>query len=64
MVTIAHHGYIGNAPLHPSRAFSIALLRLYRTLANRTPQLSIQKFARSLCDLQLVCYIVFYWYVH
>ncbi|KAF8517056.1 hypothetical protein BU17DRAFT_30209, partial [Hysterangium stoloniferum] len=49
-------GYIGNAPLHPSHTFSIQLLRLYRTLANRTPQLSIIKFARSLCDLQLVSF--------
>ncbi|KAF8519506.1 hypothetical protein BU17DRAFT_75910 [Hysterangium stoloniferum] len=51
------HGYIGNAPLHPSCTFSIQLLRLYRTLANCTPQLSIIKFARSLCDLHHDVYV-------
>lgn len=54
---LVRHGYIGNAPLYPTRAFSIHMLQLFHTLASRCPQLSLQKFIRGLCDLQRVSYL-------
>ncbi|HEV7736210.1 MAG TPA: hypothetical protein VGO47_02410 [Chlamydiales bacterium] len=54
IMAAVRHGYIGNAPSHPSRAFSIPMLQLFHSFASRVPQLSLQRFIRGLCDLQQV----------
>ncbi|KAF8491772.1 hypothetical protein JB92DRAFT_3085088 [Gautieria morchelliformis] len=53
---MVRHGYIGTAPLHPSLAFSCQVLELVRVLTARCPQLSLQSFVKSLCDLHRVPY--------
>jgi hypothetical protein len=55
-VTMARHGYFGTAPLHPSMAISTRVLELLQALTVRCPQLSIQAFVKSLCELHLVCF--------
>ncbi|KAF8591239.1 hypothetical protein K439DRAFT_1611253 [Ramaria rubella] len=56
-VTMARHGYIGNAPTHPSLAFSTRMLQLLQVLTARCPQLSLQSFVKSICDIHRVCSI-------
>ncbi|KAF8524734.1 hypothetical protein JB92DRAFT_2703082 [Gautieria morchelliformis] len=56
IVTMVRHGYIGTVPLHPSLAFSCQVLELVRVLTARCPQLSLQSFVKSLCDLHQVPY--------
>lgn len=52
--TLARHGHIACSPVDPSLAVSFQALALYKAMGTRCPQLSIQAFVRSLCDLQQV----------
>lgn len=52
--TLVRHGYIGNAPHHPSVAFSIKVLELFRVLNTRAPGLSLLKYLQGLCELYKV----------
>ncbi|KAF7374056.1 hypothetical protein MSAN_00286500 [Mycena sanguinolenta] len=49
-------GLIPCAPWNPSVAISTRVLELYRTTHVRCPQLAIQPFVKSLCDLHGVAY--------
>ena len=53
-VTMAQHGYIGIAPLHPSMAVSSSVLELLQVVTCRCPQLSLQAFTKTLCNLHCV----------
>ncbi|KIJ30273.1 hypothetical protein M422DRAFT_81424, partial [Sphaerobolus stellatus SS14] len=55
-MALVQHGYIPTSPLQPTRAFSIAALEMFHALARRAPQLSLQKFAWGLCDMQGVTF--------
>lgn len=44
------HGYIGATPIHPDYAVSIKTLELYRRLRLRKPSLSVEAFAKVICD--------------
>ncbi|KAF8575937.1 hypothetical protein K439DRAFT_1368611, partial [Ramaria rubella] len=55
-VTMARHGYIGNAPTHPSLAFSTRMLQLLQVLTARCLQLSLQSFVKSICDIHRIAY--------
>ncbi|HEV7736240.1 MAG TPA: hypothetical protein VGO47_02565 [Chlamydiales bacterium] len=39
-MALMRHGYVGNAPYHPSHAFSIPMLQLFHSLASRAASLS------------------------
>jgi len=52
--TLASLGFIGNAPFHPSVAFSMKTLELYRILRRRKPSFSIEAFVKVVCDLYMV----------
>ncbi|KAH8108317.1 hypothetical protein DFH11DRAFT_1517134 [Phellopilus nigrolimitatus] len=55
-VTLARNGCIATSPLHPSSAFSINILELYRHTSSRCPSLSIQAFMRAICDLHQISF--------
>ena len=57
-VALAQHGFIATAPEYPRSAMSIPLLDLYRVLSTRCPNLGIQAFTRTVCDMQLVCSLI------
>ena len=50
-VALVASGYIGTSPIHPQLAISIRTLELFRRLRLRQPSLSIQAFAKVICDL-------------
>jgi hypothetical protein len=51
-------GLMPCAPWNPSVAISTRVLELYRTTHIRCPQLAIQPFVKSLCDLHGVSYSI------
>ncbi|KAF8572888.1 hypothetical protein K439DRAFT_1377120, partial [Ramaria rubella] len=55
-VTLPCHGYLGSSPIHPETAFSFQLMRYFKTLSTRCPQLSAQSFVKSICETQSVLY--------
>ncbi|KAF8585660.1 hypothetical protein K439DRAFT_1615792 [Ramaria rubella] len=55
-VTMARHGYIGTAPIHPSTGISVKALELLQVLTAQCPQMSLQAFVKSLCRLHQVAY--------
>ncbi|EUC55579.1 hypothetical protein RSOL_123660, partial [Rhizoctonia solani AG-3 Rhs1AP] len=55
-VALVRAGYISPSPTNPTTAISIRTLDLFKFLRQRQPQLSIQAFAKTLCDLHTVPY--------
>lgn len=53
-VSLLHMGYLGCSPQRPSVAVSVEVLELYHRLRRRHPQLGLQAFTRTLCDLHNV----------
>lgn len=53
-VAVAAAGYIPQTPVNPSLAVSWATLELLRLFKNRCSSLSIETFAKVLCDLYKV----------
>ncbi|KAG2119870.1 uncharacterized protein F5147DRAFT_742122 [Suillus discolor] len=49
-------GFLGNAPHNPSIAISLWNLEHYRLLRLRKPSLSIEAFAKVICDSYLIAY--------
>ena len=54
--TMASHGVIAAAPLHPECGFTIRILELFMVLSSHCASLSIQAFVRSICNLQRIAY--------
>lgn len=48
-------GFLGNAPHNPSIAISLRTLEHYRLLRLRKPSLSVEAFAKVICDSYSVC---------
>ncbi|KAG2156989.1 hypothetical protein DEU56DRAFT_905664 [Suillus clintonianus] len=55
-VALMSRGYIGNAPHQPSFAVAIRTLELFRLLWLRKPSLSVEAFAKVICDTYAVPY--------
>jgi hypothetical protein len=47
-------GYLGNTPEHPSLAFSLKTLALFKLIRQRKPSFSFEAFSKVLCDLYQV----------
>lgn len=56
--SLVKNGYIGNTPESPSLAISIKTLELFRRLRLRKPSLSVEAFAKVICDFYVVCCFV------
>ena len=52
---LAELGFVGNVPFKPTFAVSIKTLDMYQVLRRRKPSLSVEAFAKVICDLYLVC---------
>ncbi|KAG1871441.1 hypothetical protein F4604DRAFT_1583258 [Suillus subluteus] len=55
-VALMSRGYIGNAPHQPSFTVAIWTLELFRLLRLRKPSLSVEAFAKVICDTYAVPY--------
>ena len=53
-ITLMEHGYLGNLPENPSLAILLNTLELYYQLCLRKPSLSVEAFAKVICDLYMV----------
>lgn len=49
--SLIQHGFLSDAPLRPTFAFSLNTLEFFRCLRNRKASYSLQAFTRTLCDL-------------
>lgn len=55
-LTMARHGVIAVAPLHPESGITCKSLKLFQTLSSRCPSLSIQAYVQTLCNMQAIAY--------
>lgn len=59
---IIRQGVIPTTPTSPDTGVSIRCLELYRVAKLRTPQISIQSWMKTLCDIHLVSLVRFFSY--
>ncbi|KAI0069613.1 hypothetical protein K474DRAFT_1608419, partial [Panus rudis PR-1116 ss-1] len=50
------HGYLGATPLHPSLAFSLRTMDLFRRVRLYKPSFSVEAFAKLICDFYEIPY--------
>ena len=55
---IARQGYLAVSPSQPGRAVSFKTLELFRRLRLRKASMSIEAFAKVICDFYMVSYII------
>lgn len=60
-VTLLRHRLLGCSPVAPSIAIDVQTLELYHHLRRRHPQLGVQPFVKTLCDLHevILCMYLF-----
>ncbi|KDN41888.1 hypothetical protein RSAG8_07105, partial [Rhizoctonia solani AG-8 WAC10335] len=54
--SLLSHGYLSSTPIRPTVAFALDILALADCLQRRSPSISIQGIAKTLCDLRNVPY--------
>ena len=54
--SLVRNGWLGASPINPSIAISLKTLELFRRLRLRKASLSVEAFAKVLCDLYSVCH--------